>query len=60
MMSAVLADTAHKKLFDAALVVLGHHYSRSLQVYSPDAYDFTNGIFICVEVGDLNLMRDFL
>lgn len=60
MMGAILADTPHKELFDAALVVLGHHYSRSLQIMSSDAYDLTNGIFSCVKVGDLNLMWDFL
>lgn len=59
-MGAIFADTAHKELFDAALIVFGHHYSWSLQTMSSDADDLTNGILVGVEVCDLNLMRDFL
>lgn len=60
MMGTVLADTAHKELFDAALVVFGHDYSWSLQIMSSDTYDLTNGVLVSVEVCDLNLMRDLL
>ena len=58
MVCAVLADTAHEKLFDAGLVVLGHHHSWCLEILSPDANDFTNGVLIRIEVGDLDLVWD--
>lgn len=59
-MGAVFADTTHKEFFNAALIVLGHHHSWSLQVLSSDADDFTNGILVCIEVCYLNLMRDLV
>ena len=58
MVGAVLADAAHEELLDAALIVLCHHHSWRLQGLSSDADDLTNGILVCVEVCDLNLMRN--
>lgn len=60
VVGAVLAHAAHEELFDAALIVLGHHHSWSLQVLSSDADDFSNGILVCVEVCDLDLMRNLM
>ena len=60
MMCAIFADTAHKELSDAALIVFGHHYSWGLQIMSSDADDLANGILVSVEVCDLNLMRNLL
>ena len=60
MMGAILADTAHEELLDAALIVLGHYHSWSLQVVSSGTDNLTNGILVCVEVCYLNLMGDLL
>ena len=60
MMGTILADTAHKKLLDAALIVFGHHYSWSPQIMSSDTDYLTNGILVSVEVCNLNLMWDLL
>ncbi len=56
VMSAVLGHTAQEELLDAALVVFSHYNSWSLKILSPFADDGTNGVLICVEVGDFNLV----
>lgn len=60
MVGTILADTAHKELFNAALIMFGHDYSWSLQILSSDTDNLTNGVLVSVEVCDLNLMRDLL
>lgn len=56
MMSAVLGHTAQEEFLDAALVVFSHYNSWSLKILSPFADDGSNGVLICVEVGDFNLV----
>ena len=55
---AILADASHEKLLDAGLVMLGHDYSWGVQVLCPCTNYLTNRVFVCVEVCDLNLVRN--